>query len=396
MKLKKEHFIIMAIQVTEVLGFSLILPFLPFYAEELGATPLMIGLILTSFSFFQFFSAPIMGKLSDHYGRKPMLIFSQFSTFVGFIILGFSNSLWMIVLSRVIDGLLGSNFTIAQAYLSDISSKKDRSKIFGLSSAAFGFGFLIGPAIGGSLAKISYSLPSFIAAGIALITIILTATLLKETVKEKKKIKITFETIMTKSFKKYFENPIISNKLWQFFTFILSHSIFVSMFALYANRQLGFDSASVGYVLAYVGLNSIIIRSILLPKLIDKFGEKKLHWIGVILIILTMGAMPLVNRLWHLLIGMTLYSFGSGVFRPVIMGAISRSASPKEQGAIMGVTTSLASISQIIGPLVGGFMINYFFPGSIGILAAVVMSIGLVLMFKERQTETVLKAKSSN
>ena len=161
---------------------------------------------------------------------------------------------------------------------------------------------------------------------------------------------------------------------------------------MYAERQLGFDTADVGYVLAYVGLNAIVIRSILLPKLIDRFGEKRLHWIGVILIIITMGTMPIVRRWWHLLIGMTLYSFGSGVFRPVVIGAISRAVSPKEQGTIMGVTTSLASISQIIGPLVGGFMINYLFPGIVGVLAAVVMVVGLVLMFYEKEPKPAPKA----
>ncbi|MFH2118223.1 MAG: MFS transporter, partial [Candidatus Paceibacterota bacterium] len=166
--------IIFAIQVTEVLGFSLILPFLPFYALEYGATPFTVGMILTVFSLFQFISAPIMGSLSDTYGRRPLLLLSQFSTFVGFLVLGFANTLWLIFLSRAIDGLLGSNFTIAQAYISDITSTKNRSKAFGLSGAAFGFGFLIGPAIGGYLSRFGYSVPAYLAAGISLLSILLT------------------------------------------------------------------------------------------------------------------------------------------------------------------------------------------------------------------------------
>lgn len=383
MLLKKEYFTIFAIQVTEVLGFSLILPFLPFYAEEFGASPLVIGLLLTTFSLFQFISAPIMGKLSDHYGRKPLLAISQFSTFIGFLVLGFANSLWMIFLSRIIDGLLGSNFIIAQAYLSDVSSKKDRSKVFGLSSAAFGVGFLIGPAIGGTLSKISYSLPAFIAAGMSLITIFLTTFVLKETVKKKKDIKIRIKDILPNNFKKYFTNPALSRKLWIFFTYILNHSIYVSAFALFAERQLGFDAAAVGYVLAYIGLNSIIIRMVLLPRLIDKFGENKLQYIGIVSIILSMLGMVFVKQIWYFLVLISMYAFGSGVSRPVIMGGISKLVSPKEQGAILGVTASIASMSQIIGPIIGGALINYFFPGSLGLAAALVMAVGLYLMIRD-------------
>src|SRR4030042_1620573 len=130
MELGKKHVTIMLIMITEVLGFSLVLPFLPLYAQELGASPLVVGLIFTSFSVFQFFSAPIMGRLSDRYGRRPMLMLSQFSTFIGFLVLGFADTLALIFLSRMIDGLFGSNFTIAQAYLRDISSQKDRRKSF--------------------------------------------------------------------------------------------------------------------------------------------------------------------------------------------------------------------------------------------------------------------------
>lgn len=382
MRLKKEYLIILIIQITEVMGFSLILPFLPLFARDLGASPLTIGLILTSFSLFQFISAPIMGRLSDHYGRKPMLIISQLSTMISFIILGFANSIWLIFLSRIVDGLFGSNFTIAQAYLSDISTKKDRSKVFGLTGVAFGFGFMVGPAVGGSLSRFGYSLPSFIAAGITFITILTTHFLLKETVKRKKDIKISIKIFEFSYFKKYFSSKKISPKLWALFSFLLGHQIWVSTLALYAAKQLGFGAQEVGFVLMYIGIISIVIRGFLLPKLIDWIGEKRLTYIGLGSMILGMLIILLVRTWPFLLVAVSFFSFGGGAARPLLTGAISNSVSGKEQGAILGLSNSLGSISQIFGPLIGGLVINYFIPGILGLTSALVIAIGLFMMLR--------------
>jgi len=390
MEFRREYLVIFLILVTEVLGFSLILPFLPLYAQDLGASPLVIGLIFTSFSFFQLFSAPIMGRLSDHYGRRPLLIISQISTFVGFVVLGFANTLALIFLSRIIDGLFGSNFTIAQAYLSDISSKKDRSKVFGIIGAAFGVGFLIGPGIGGYLAEINYSLPSFAAAGVSVLTIFLTVIFLPETVKKKKEGKIKIRIIDLDQFRRFFSNRIISSKLMTFFTFILAHMIFVSMMALYSEKQLGLGPAGIGMILTYIGLNAIILRGVLLPRLIDICGERKLQFISVISLIIGLTLTAFVTELWMFMISITLFSFGAGTARPILIGEISRQVSEDEQGAALGVSDSLGSIAQITGPLIGGFMINYFFPGSLPLLAAGVMAIGFIMMIQnERKVENL-------
>jgi MFS family permease len=383
MKFTKERITIFIILVTEVLGFSLILPFLPFYAQELGASPLTVGLILTSFSLCQLISAPIMGRLSDHYGRKPLLILSQLSTVVGFLVLGFARSLWMVFLSRIIDGLLGSNFTIAQSYLSDVSSKKNRSKAFGISGAAFGFGFLIGPAIGGFLSQFGYSVPSFIAAGVSFIPIVITAFFLEETVKRGKEFKLSWDIFQVKDFKKFFQNQKLALDFYQFFTFVLTHSIYVSGFALFTERQLGFTSTNVGFVLTYIGLISILLRGVLLSKLIDYFGEHKLQYIGIISIMLAMLGVIFVNQIWLFMIITTLFAFGTGVSRPVMIGEISRKVSGKKQGTVLGVSSSLVSLSNIIGPFVSGLIIEYFFPGSIGIVSLVVLFVGLGLMVWE-------------
>ena len=383
MKLGREHITILVIMITEVLGFSLILPFLPFYAQEFGATPLTIGLILASFSFFQFISAPIMGRLSDHYGRKPLLVLSQLSTFVSFIILGFANSLWMIFLSRIVDGLLGSNYTIAQAYLSDISSTEDRTKVFGLSGVAFGIGFLIGPGIGGFLSGISYSLPAFLAAGVSGLTILITSLFLPETIKRKKDFKLDIKIFQLDDFKRFFRDDATSPMMWQFFTYLLAHVLWVSSFALYAERQIGIGPMGVGYVLMYIGLTSIILRGGLLPKLVDFFGDHTLQYMGIIAIIIGMMVSVFTTSWIGLLLLATMFSFGSGISRPVMLSGISRSVPQTQQGTVLGVANSLGSIAQIIGPLVGGFMINYFFPGSLGIISAFVMTIGLMMMIRE-------------
>jgi len=383
MKFTKEHITILIVQITEVLGFSLILPFLPFYAQEFGANPLQIGLILSSFSFFQFLSAPVWGKLSDKYGRRPLLIFSQLSTFVSFVILAFSNSLEMIFFSRILDGILGSNFTIAQAYLSDISSKEDRSKAFGISGVAFGIGFLIGPGVGGFLSQFGYQIPSFIAAAMSFLTTLIIFVFLPETVEKREDIEISLKTFHVESFKKFFSDPEISSKLWEFFSYISAFSIWVGSFALYAQKKLGLGSEGIGYILTYIGFISIIIRGVLLSKIIDAFGEHRLRYAGMASIFLGMIGSVLATHWFWMIVIMTLFSFGSGILRPVMIGSISRSAPEDQQGAALGVANSLVSIAQIIGPLLGGFMINYFVPESLGLLSGAIILIGAGLMLSE-------------
>src|SRR5512143_2429611 len=158
----------------DLLGFGLILPLLPFYAKSFGASDLTIGLLLASYSLMQFIGAPVLGRLSDRYGRRAVLLISQLGTFVGFMILGFANALWMLFLSRIIDGISGANISTAQAYIADVSDEKNRAKNFGLIGAAFGLGFIIGPAAGGFLSQFGYQVPAFFAAGLSLITIVLT------------------------------------------------------------------------------------------------------------------------------------------------------------------------------------------------------------------------------
>jgi len=382
--MKKEYLIIFIIQITETLGFSLILPLLPFYAQSLGATPFQIGLILTSFSLCQFISSPILGHLSDHYGRKPLLIFSQLSTLISFIVLGFADTLYLIFLSRIIDGILGSNFTIAQAYLSDISSKKNRSKVFGLSGVAFGIGFLIGPAIGGFLSKIDYSIPAFLAGFFSLITIFTTSFFLKETVEKKEKIKISLKIFHFQRFKYYFSKENIRQSLIILFTYLLGHVIWVSNSALFAKKQLNFGPSQMGYVLAYIGFLSIILRGFLLGKLINLFQEIQLQKTAIILAFTGLLVSSFASNWKLFMISLTFFAVGAGLLRPLLLGDISRQVSSKKQGEILGITNSLDSFSRIIGPMIGGAIINFFKPCWLGIIASFFMFVSLFLILKTK------------
>ena len=381
MQFDRRHYTILAIMTTEVLGFSLVLPFLPLFAKQLGGNPFEIGLIIASFSFFQFLSAPIMGRLSDYIGRRPMLIISQLSTFVSFVILGFANSLWIIILSRVIDGLFGSNKTIAHAYLSDISSKKDRSKAFGLAGMAFGAGFLVGPATGGFLSRFGYALPSFLAAALSLVTILMTFFLLPETIEKRKIGRLKVNILGWSSFGKYFKNKKTSIILLTFAAYVSAFFIFATNQALFLNMRFNFTAAKVGYLLAYLGVINLVFRGPLLGKLIDKIGERRLSIFGVAsmasgLLFITFASN---NILFYT--AYTFFALGSALVRPLITGEVSRMVSQKEQGSILGVTGSLESLSRIVTPILGGFLISNFFTGSLPLTASVIMMLCLVSFF---------------
>ncbi len=376
----KRFITIFVIQITEVLGFSLILPFLPYYATNLGASPFKVSLILSTFSLFQFFSAPIMGRLSDSYGRRPLLIISQLSTFISFLVLGFSNSLFWIFTSRIIDGLLGSNFSIAQAYLSDISAEENRSKVFGYSGVAFGLGFLVGPAIGGFLSQFGYSVPSFLAAFISLITILITWFFLPETIEKQREFKLQVRDIFKlKEFKKFLFDSKASCTLWQYFTYNLAHVIWVSNFALFAQAKVGANAQNIGWLLAYIGLISIIFRGFLLQKLLKFVSEEKLRFLGILSLMIGLLSAAFINKFWQLPVVMAFFSMGTGLTRPLIMGAISKTEASRYQGSLMGVASSLGSLAQIIGPLVGGYLLNNYSTNSVSIAAFSVISFGLLL-----------------
>jgi DHA1 family tetracycline resistance protein-like MFS transporter len=380
MERRKEFLTISVIMLTEILGWSLILPFLPYYALEFGASPLVVGLLISTFSVFQFISAPIIGKLSDRYGRKPLLILSQFSTFLGFMILGFANSLFMIFLSRVVDGLLGSNMTLSNAYVTDITKGKERAKAFGYLGAIFGLGFFIGPAIGGFLALISYALPSFLAAGMSLITIFLIFFFLEETIEVEKKVKLKASDFFPmKDFVQGVKAKELRAIFLEFFIYLVGFTVVTSSLALYVDAQLGLGPEQVGLLLMIIGGVRIIFQMTLLPKLINRFDERPLIVIGMTLVTVSMFSLYFVQSISMMYVCVALFSIGAGITRPMVVSVISKKSGEKSRGKVMGVADSLGSIARIISPLIGGYMIESFYPGTLGLVASLFVIFAVAL-----------------
>jgi DHA1 family tetracycline resistance protein-like MFS transporter len=378
---------IFLIVLVDILGLTIMLPLLPFYAEHLGASALVIGLLTSSYAFCQLIAGPILGKLSDSMGRKPLLIVSQIGTFIGFLILAASNTLWMVFLSRIIDGLTAGNLSLAQAYIADVTEPEDRAKSFGVIGIAFGIGFLIGPAVSGYLSQFGYVWPILAAASLSFSSIICTATLLPKVEPQRddsggpggKRLGI----LDWKGYAQYFANPNLGPLLWQFFFFALSFSFFISGFALFSERRMHLGPRQVGYVFAWVGFLGIILQGGLMGRLVKWLGERTLVWTGFLVSFTSSVWLAFVQTLPQMIANATYGAYG-GVIRPAITAQISRSAGKRDQGVVLGLTQSITSISQVMAPIMAGALIDRGYLAAWALAGAAVACCGMIaaLRFK--------------
>ncbi len=365
----------------DLLGFGLILPLLPYYAETFGANELTVGLLLASYSLMQFIGAPMLGRLSDRYGRRPILLISQLGTFIGFMILGFATTLWMLFLSRIIDGISGANLSTAQAYIADVTDEKNRAKSFGLIGAAFGLGFIIGPAVGGFLSQFGYHVPAFFAAGLSMLTMILTFVMLPE---PQRKSNARREFSM-KALKQAFGHPTVGILLSIVFTFGLAFAMFQTSFALFASARFGFNVQQTALVLTYVGILSVIMQLVVVKRVVKRLGENRSIVVTISALALGLVLMAAVQNPWMLIVVMPVLSFGGGVTSPVLTSLISKSVDRAEVGGMLGISTSVDSMSRVVAPILGNALLVFgsAWPSIVG-AAILLIPIGLALRLRGR------------
>jgi MFS family permease len=361
--------------LVDVLAMTLVLPLLPYYAQHFGASPLVVTILAASFAACQLISGPILGRISDSAGRRPTLLVSQMGTFVGFLLLGSANSLWMLFAGRIIDGLTAGNLSIAQAYISDVTEPENRTKAFALIGIAFGAGFLLGPAASGFLAhRFGYEAPAFGAAGLSLASILVTWRLLREPVRrqnEAKEGEITpgegVDQAAAKEQKPrgrvaqiawFFGQP--SSRLWllQFLSFSLAFAMLIGGLALFLERRLDFHVEQTGYVFAFSGLVGGLLQGGM-GRIVKRVGEERLVALGLLSMAAGYGLLAFTFGVPMLLASIFLGSIGGAVVRPSVTTLITKSVGRGEQGAVLGVSQSITSSSQIVGPLIAGWLIQH-------------------------------------
>ena len=381
----KRLYIIFLITFTEVLGFSMVLPLIPFLGLSLGLTSLQIGLIMSVFSICQLFASPITGKLSDHFGRKPLFILSQISTFIGFIFLGFATTAILLIVARLIDGLLGSNMTVSQAYLSDITEPKHRTRVYGYSSGVFGAGLIFGPFIGGILSRINYSVPMFFAAAITMISIALVILFLPETIPKKAdKLSLSFNDVIPVDDVRYFvRSHQIRNSLLMFFIYNIAFFLFISNFSLLAEAQFHVTADQVSFYMVWIGVIRVGIQTVLIARILRFFGEKRGLVTGILSMAISMVTLAFSTEYLFAFVPLIFLAYGTGVSRPILMSKLTNSVTQKETGAILGVNNSLVSVAQIISPIIGGFILEYLPSQILPLLSAIIFTL-LILFLRNR------------
>jgi MFS transporter, DHA1 family, tetracycline resistance protein len=363
MPINKQLIPIFIVVFVDILGFSIILPLLPFYASQVDAADSSVGPLIASYSLCQFIAAPILGNLSDTWGRRPVLLYSQFGSFLGFILLGLAMRLphplaWLFA-GRMIDGLSGGNLTVAQAYISDITEPRDRAKVFGMIiGVSFGLGFTIGPGLGAIISsRFGYDITAYLAALFSLSSIIATYRLLPETRHQRDEARLRGLEMYTRVVD-YLRIVELRPLLAVFFFLSLPFTLYTTMFALFAKNQLGFDVKHAGYFLALVGLLGVVWQGGLIGPIVKRFGEHRSLMIGLVASAAGLYYVVAVDVWWKLIFVAILFSFGHSVSRPSLTSLIAHAAPPNRRGGVFGAMTSIESVTRIIGPVLGGWIIT--------------------------------------
>lgn len=399
----------------DLLGFGLILPLLPYYADQYEATPTVIGLLIASNAAAQLIGAPLLGRLSDRYGRRPLLLFSIVGTFLGFFLLGLADPLGRIIgtalgsglsqtntiivgilfFSRILDGLTGATISVAQAYITDVTTSENRARGLGLIGAAFGLGFIIGPAAGGFLSTWGFAVPAYVASGLAFTNIITIYLWLPESLTvEKRKLtasQVSHPKVTIKALLAALNRPRVGPLLNIRFFFGLAFATFQTVFPLFAQYRLNLDARETGFVLAYVGILVALVQGVAIGSITKRISENKLILSSTIIMGLSFFAWAFTPSVVVLLIILIPTAYAGGVLSTVLNSALTKSVSTEEVGGMLGISASLESMTRILAPSIGGYLIGAFGAWAPGILGAGIM--GWVVAFTYRHI--FLKSDSS-
>ena len=352
-----------------LVGFGIIIPLLPFYAQTFGASPLVIGLLFASFSLSQLVASPILGDLSDRWGRRPILIFSLLGTVVSVVMLALATSLSMLFAARIVDGLSGGNITTARAYIADITTEENRAKAFGLLGAAFGLGFIVGPGLGAALSHLSYTAPIWAAAGITLVATAVAFFWLPETVHRAQAGGRSPWRALAGLWQRAHRRVLFTID----FAYWTAFAVYQTTFALFGARRFGFDAAHTGYLLSAFGVLGVVVQGAMVGPIVAVLGERRTLAVGLLFAALGWGGSAVTHSLPVFVAMLVPGAIGIGLCNATLSALVSKSAGPHEQGRVQGAAGGLESLGRTIGPVWGNGSLQKFGEGTAYGSAAIVL-----------------------
>jgi len=341
-----------------MVGFGIVITVLPLSAEPFDASPVEIGWLTGIYSGMQIIFTPILGKLSDRFGRRPVLMLSLAGTAVGFALMGMAQSLLLLFVARIFSGITGGNISIPQAYIADVTTPETRSKWMGMIGAAFGLGFTFGPMIGGIMSRISYGAPFYFAAALAAANVVLLYFILPESLPSEHRAKRHGVAPMIEVFR-HGNGWMFGGVVATYFFLVAGFTIMTAFFALFTSRRFGYDAHANGYIFGFIGIVTVIVQGGLIGRMVKAFGETALARAGLVLTTASLVMLPFCSNLPLLLVACVGLSCGTGFASPPLNGLASQLIDRSWQGRALGLLQAAGSAARLIGPLLGGWLLMF-------------------------------------
>ncbi len=373
--------VLIGTMLVDMIGFGIVLPLLPYYAVEFGASDWLVGPLVASFSVAQLIATPFWGKISDHYGRRPLILAGLAFSAVSYVLFGLATTVTVLFISRLVQGASGGTIAVAQAYVADTTAPERRAQVLGWLSAASGAAFMIGPAIGSWAFRIGgHTAPGFVAAGLCLLNLGFALKFLPEPAELRRAQRRSSLAVppLRGVLRAAFREPL-SRMIAIYFMAIGAFASITAIFPLFLEVRFGIDETTVGYVFLAVGAVSVLVRGVAVGPLVKRLGEPSVSRLGATVLGLGLAAGALADN--YLLLGVTItcIAAGTGTLFPPLAALISRSTAPEVQGSTLGINQFFGGVARVLGPLWGAAVFDLFSTGAPFLTAAVGVSIAFLL-----------------